>query len=649
MTCSIKESPINRFLSSCWNSFQQIVLESPTQIDIQTTARSIHEKATRIMNFLEDRQSSATISQDEIMQTARAVNQLIQDLLKTQHQEISPTPQDLYSIHRLSSRLLVSDASTLETWKHLSTEAKTLAQNLNPFILPPTEKADLTLHICNSRLVERNPCIIRLGDSHQFRMQFQKEELSALHFSLTDHPKVVLKGTGALSRRDLNKINPYVADLPLGIQDFFKTDSLTRKIREEATRPFLAAQTIPQLTHQLLLSKMLYQIMQLKAMGVPVASPLQSADQGEWVIEPAEDQQRLHDVFNSKQSLLFVEDQIAQFFILERQFGIYLMGDAFTSFNSEETCLFNVRGSTLLSSIAQKKLSFIEEPIELRHQRILSYLQACYPSQEDILDRIKKTIDKYPSIDSIAHTIKTACTRLHFSPDDAICEDFAQCLRALPSKFYLQEIPWEIFASPKDFLLFCRLHQALDGFKQMQKGDRDTFAYACKSLITLLPRKYHPNPLQMGTDFSNVIMQDTELRKDLNQLTIRILLDDWVKHPKLSLEAHLERLIAQINTTLDQDPDLQSFDHTGHASLSSYFSAIYWTHFLDDFNERVLNSSARPKLEDTLAAIKASQMMGDNEGQRKLEQALHQNLLEYEQLRAKDLVEKKIKLLLINI
>lgn len=485
-----------------------------------------------IIHDLESMKKGQSVDRQEAEKLASRINQIFAES-KTDEKTSSQVRTQLY---RLANLLLISDPTSREIWSHLSSHVHEFACSLFPYFSPPSIPADKSSSYPSaSEFQEGVTQVLRFADGHQFRSTYTEKVDFVFQFEATDH--LALRIPGPTDKKIDDRIRVHIASLPLGIEHFFDIEGLQGRIEHYANLKYLAVQILPLYHHQLFLLKQTYLNKQLKALGIPLTCPIDIGKKGEWIVEEPIERKNLHTYFAEASDPHTFEDQLTYFLLLERTYGIYILGDSTTDLSSSGSCLLEMHGETLQCAAPKMQIEWLQKPFEDRVEEVLLHLQAQFPEQEECFQNVRKMIEKAPD---------------HFNSPEELYAYFCICRAVSPSKYDNTET-------------------------------FDALYHWCKELILNIPAKERPNPLQKGTDFTLVVEQDSIVRKWISQRALKELLKRIKNEPDTSMITHCENIISEITKRLDTDPDLADEDLGGCENIGQYFYAIFWQHFLDEY------------------------------------------------------------------
>ncbi|ADI38790.1 hypothetical protein [Waddlia chondrophila] len=437
---------------------------------------SLYDSLCDVQTALDQQRNFQEVRQDGIEQLAEKLNGIVDEVIKVESSS-SFDQDDLHKLYEFSGSLLTIDPVNAALWERLAKPVQEFICSLHPLFQPPTDKIDLAMRIPRtSRLGKGETKTLMFGDRHIFRATFLKTSFSRLSFSIAKQKDLKLKATASLDSRIQEKVQEYTAHLPYGINIFFHIDKLLKTIRQFGNQPNLKVQIVSQLTHQLFIAKQTYLNMMLHAVGMPAKYPLEYALQGEWIIEPRE----------TSESPQKIADQIAQFLILEKTLGIYLLGDSESVLDPEQTALFEVKENLLYCSIPRKRIEFLRMPFEQRLKKVNDFLAQSHPDFARCIPQIEEAVGKVPSPNKIIEMIREGFASGRLERDHPLNTAIVSVCLQLPEAFFSPPIEWDQFQSPKDFFLYCKLQLETSG-KSLEIPEQQTFLQEHLILISAWP------------------------------------------------------------------------------------------------------------------------------------------------------------------
>ncbi len=521
------------------------------------------------INFISTYQAISTQGDIQPASIAEKIREWVRSNFETSDME------SLFHIDRLSEHLIRSSPLSRKIWPLLRRDIKELFRKLNPYTLPPNVSDLYALHVGYRSLVRPQRAVYRLGDHSLIEALFVKEQDHRLIFTLPDHPGVLLHVSGP-------KSDAQWEELPTGIEDFFKIP-LRESLPPETN---LAAELAPQYRHQVQIIKKIYQQMVLEALGAPANIPLAHGTSGEWTIDTSEETKTLATFLKEippLDKLSLAVKQIARFLILEQKTGLCLM---------DEPQQLRIKGDQLYLDRPAYPLNFIEGSIakwqQIFRRRLLEIPHA-HEMSVDLDTLLKKEI------------LPTYSNKLlkNLSPQDS-----------------LEGTPAAILS----------LRAA--SFPERQTSNLESIYHLCSCLLSNVPSKNRPSPLQIGTSCHLVIQQEREILNDLLSLILKYIIENSTD----DYQQAFDTLITRVNHRLDNDPNLADIPFDGKPSLSAYFDP-YWEIICGLLNKLLINEL---DIFETLQLLRAASLSGVSASviEKKIQDITHQHLLAYNQHKA---------------
>lgn len=556
------------FQNNIFGRFLNAICESSTEPQ---------DSLTSIINDLEEIKKSKKAPKEEAEKVAVRINRIFSTFAPDQDHQAVRNAEQLY---HLANLLFINDPATNEIWQHLSDAVHHFACQLFPYFTPSSIPADTTLnHPSPTQLQQGITQVIRFNDGHQFTLSFEKEENYALRFVMSESAEASLRVPSSPSKKVIAHIQTYLASLPPGICHFYDIKKLKGRIEELQNLQYLAAQITPMYQHRLFFLKQTYLNKQLEALGIPIICPINVGKEGEWILESRAERKSLQEYFSETTDLKPFAEQLAHFLLLERMLGIYILGDSETNLSSSASCLLEMHGEAVQCAAPKQRIEWIKKSKEERLQEILQHLQSLFPEQEKCFEQVRRLVENAP----------------------------------------------DTFKDIDDLHRYFAIHKAISKFKHKKSGSFKTLYHWCKRLILNLPAKGRPNPLQNGSDFTLVYEQDKIVRADIKYYAFLELLYRMKKRPDTSFKDHCETIIEEINAELNLDQDLASEDCAGCKKIGDYFTAIFWQHFFEEYEDIFSLSDQSSTFIHKLIAIKNSSENAETK-QKELEKLLFRAL-----------------------
>lgn len=578
---------------------------------------------------------SESPSDGALREVAAKVDRLLLPLLHvSQRARQSETPEcdaSLYAAYLLAKTLKSMHPVKQRIWHQLKPPTQGYLNKIAPFPSPPVAgKEDLALNFCATHhLTSAERKAISFGDLSLFQAVFLKQERGILTFTLPLNPEAILAATGPLPAEDLEECEHYLERLPLKFLEEPAVKKLLQEISDYDLYPAIGKKRVPQLKHQLLVLKREYQNKLLEALGIPVERPNELGTHGEWTVQSSTPASFVRELSESEQFPQCAA-QIRRLFQMERKYGISLFREALSKDQSGD--FFAIRDGKVFSPHHKQSLSFISEDFGERHQSIMAALKQIYP--DELYGQI------FPE------------GWLNEQPDHG------REIKELQRLAALEQLAFADFCSCSEKALIvlrtarhCTLTLNIDSKPAELENSIYRKAY---ELITAIPGIH--NPLKKGETLQMAMEKDERLRSELDSLLLHYLFLHLCRTPQneISFTNTLEHLIAITGDKLIHEaktdralqiPRVVHVDYTKEAAVyqldeklidpAAELFALYWTHFIAFFNERVLLEDPEETTADMLILLRAAALHYPETDkqeaiQKSMDEILHKHMLKKE-------------------